>query len=397
MMCAYSTLQVAHHGPRDRQTNTLCLPDHERQPTTTTSTMDPLSVAASVAGLLQAGAKVIGFLSTAIDAPSTVRNVLAEVQALHGIFRQLDDFIVNFAQQSMTRKSRIAIDDLVVILTGCVCTFSELDGELKGVKTDYAYGTKHQLGAWDRVKWAAKDQDIAKILRNLQMHKTSLSLLLSVYTCSSTQQLQNDMAEMKQLMATVLQTNPDLSERMSAATSFVGVVAASSVRSRASVFSSASVRSFRRILGETRLYRNAARNSSSNSFKTIGTAESNWSQLTGVSLDQISNISVIFLPIYPLELNNGDMYEQRKSRDNLAQLLSITGEGLQRLQQSSSKMTTTVRHRLTPEMKRAAMLYNAARKGDNITVKMLVEKLGIDKESRNQRGYTALHCAAISD
>ncbi|KAI5850901.1 hypothetical protein BZA05DRAFT_453445, partial [Tricharina praecox] len=334
-------LQVAHHGPRDRQTNTLCLPDHERQPTITTSTMDPLSVAASVAGLLQAGAKVIGFLSTAIDAPSTVRNVLAEVQALHGIFRQLDDFIVNFAQQSMTRKSRIAIDDL--------------------------------------------------------MHKTSLSLLLSVYTCSSTQKLQNDMAELKQLMATVLQTNPDLSERMSAATSFVGVVAASSVRSRASVFSSASVRSFRRILGETRLYRNAARNSSSNSFKTIGTAESNWSQLTGVSLDQISNISVIFLPIYPLELNNGDMYEQRKSRDNLAQLLSITGEGLQRLQQSSSKMTTTVRHRLTPEMKRAAMLHNAAREGDNITVKMLVKKLGIDKESRNQRGYTALHCAAISD
>lgn len=80
------------------------------------------------------------------------------------------------------------------------------------------------------------------------------------------------------------------------------------------------------------MYRKTARNSSTNSFTTIPTTESKLSQLTGLSLAQISNISVIYLRIYSLELNNGPMYEQRKSSDNVAPLLSITVEGLQRLQ-----------------------------------------------------------------
>jgi len=142
--------------------------------------MDGISVATSVMGLLQVGAKVIGFLSSVADAPSTARNVLAEVQALHAIFRQLDDFIVDFTQQSMTRKSRIYVEDLVCTLTGCVCTFSELDKELESLKTDDSDGS--QFTAWNSMKWATKDQGLATILRNLQMHKTSLSLMLSVYT-----------------------------------------------------------------------------------------------------------------------------------------------------------------------------------------------------------------------
>ena len=148
------------------------------------SGMDALSVTASVAGLLQVAAKVISVLSSAVDASATARNVLAEVESLLGIFRQLDDFVVNFADQSMARKSRIYVDDLVVALTGCVCTFSELDRELEGLRMDDgAHGAlKNRFGAWRSVKWAVKDQDIAKILRNLQMHKTSLNLLLSIYT-----------------------------------------------------------------------------------------------------------------------------------------------------------------------------------------------------------------------
>ncbi|KAI5845937.1 hypothetical protein BZA05DRAFT_142611 [Tricharina praecox] len=109
--------------------------------------MDPLSVTASVAGLLQAAAKVIGFLSSAADAPSTVRNVLTEVQALNGIFHQLSDFINHFDEQSMAQKSKISVEHLVITLTGCVCTFSELDAELENLKTDEVTGPKSGLGA----------------------------------------------------------------------------------------------------------------------------------------------------------------------------------------------------------------------------------------------------------
>ncbi|KAF8241347.1 hypothetical protein K440DRAFT_478712, partial [Wilcoxina mikolae CBS 423.85] len=140
--------------------------------------MDCLSVAASVTGLPQVGANVISFLFSMADAPSTARTVLHKVHTLHAIFRQLDDFIVHFTKHSMARKSRIHVEDLVGTLTGCVCACFELDKVLECLNTDD--GDESRFTAWDSVKWAAKDQEIASILRNLQMHKTSLSLMLTV-------------------------------------------------------------------------------------------------------------------------------------------------------------------------------------------------------------------------
>ncbi|KAF8544534.1 ankyrin repeat-containing domain protein [Trichophaea hybrida] len=95
--------------------------------------VDGLSVAASVAGLTQLAAKVIGFVSTVADAPIIARNVHAEVRAFQAIFDQLQDFITNFSEGDETRKY---VDQLIATLTGCVCSFSELDKELESLKTE---------------------------------------------------------------------------------------------------------------------------------------------------------------------------------------------------------------------------------------------------------------------
>lgn len=143
--------------------------------------MDGLSVSSSVTGLLLAGERVIGFLSAMADAPSTARDVLAEVHALQAIFRQLDDFISSLDQQSTTRKSRIQLHDLVVTLTDCVETFSELDLELRRLGATGSRSTDGiALTAWERTKWAMKGNNIAKILRHLQMQKASLGLMYSI-------------------------------------------------------------------------------------------------------------------------------------------------------------------------------------------------------------------------
>ena len=141
--------------------------------------MDGISFASAITGLLQAGEKVIGFLCAMADAPSTARDVLTEVHALQAIFRQLHVLTSAPNRQSAARGSRIQLHDLVVTLTGCVKTFSELDVKLKelGAGTDGA-----ALTTFERAKWAVKDGDIAKILRNLQMHKASLGLMLSIYS-----------------------------------------------------------------------------------------------------------------------------------------------------------------------------------------------------------------------
>lgn len=143
--------------------------------------MEPISLVTVVPGLLKICAEFIAFISTAVDAPSTARDVVAEVQAMLGIFRLLNNFIVHFDEQSVDQKSRIRADDLLFVLTDCVCTFSKLDKVLGSLKTDVD-NPKSTFSAWDRLKWAAKDGDIAKILQRFQSQKTSLNTLLSVHT-----------------------------------------------------------------------------------------------------------------------------------------------------------------------------------------------------------------------
>ncbi|KAI5842789.1 hypothetical protein BZA05DRAFT_190640 [Tricharina praecox] len=97
--------------------------------------MESLTITAAVVGLLRVAPVIIRLLSGVTDAPSTVRNVLIEVSALHAIFLQLENFVVTFAEQNTDRKSRIYVEDLMVTLTGYVCAFSELDMELGGLGT----------------------------------------------------------------------------------------------------------------------------------------------------------------------------------------------------------------------------------------------------------------------
>ena len=142
--------------------------------------MEPISFAASIIGLIESGKKITGFISSMADAPQTAQNVHREVLTLQTIFRQLQGLVSDRGQQSISREERIYLDDLVATLTGCVCVFSELDGALEslGVQDD----TFHQnLTAWDKTKWAVKEESIEKSLRNLQMNKISLQWMLTIY------------------------------------------------------------------------------------------------------------------------------------------------------------------------------------------------------------------------
>jgi len=134
--------------------------------------MDPLSIAASVTGLVLFSAKVVGFLSEVRDAPTVAGDLLAEVQAMHLIFEQLRNFVHRFADHEKQCVSRIDIDGLVTILTGCVCTFSEIDGLLENCDRK-----RPQLSLWDRAKWATKTNDITRVVGKLQSYKSSLTLL----------------------------------------------------------------------------------------------------------------------------------------------------------------------------------------------------------------------------
>ena len=137
--------------------------------------MDGLPIASSVTGLLQASERVTGLLSPEADAHGTSRDVLTAVRALQAIFRRLDGVITPPNQQTTAQKSRIQLCDLVIALTDCVNTFSDLEAKLK----ELGAGTNGvTLTAWERVG----DGGVAAILRHLQVHEASLGLMLSIYS-----------------------------------------------------------------------------------------------------------------------------------------------------------------------------------------------------------------------
>jgi hypothetical protein len=140
--------------------------------------MDGISVAASICGLLQVGAKVVEFISTMTDAPSLARNIRRQTEDLVGIFGQTQEFLASSNQPgNENRKSMLYIKQIVATLTGCVCAFSELEKELESVKTTQTEG----LTLWDSVLWAQKDQAFRRLLKDLESHKSSLTLMLTIY------------------------------------------------------------------------------------------------------------------------------------------------------------------------------------------------------------------------
>ena len=126
----------------------------------------------------------------------------------------------------------------------------------------------------------------------------------------SQRQARSEAREYQQFMMNFLQSNPDISRRMlndnalSVASSSHSVSSTSTTHTLRSLCESLKLES---ILNSTRVYRMANKNTSTTTFKT---KYSSFSQLSGRSLSQISDMSVIRLPVYALELNNGGLYQR---------------------------------------------------------------------------------------
>ncbi|KAF8245177.1 hypothetical protein K440DRAFT_646545 [Wilcoxina mikolae CBS 423.85] len=282
--------------------------------------MDGISVAASVAGLLQVGAKIVGFISTMTDAPSLASNIRHQTEALIAIFGQMQEFLTNSNHPgNESRKSMPHVNQIVAALTGCVCAFSELEKELESLQRSREQ--TRGLTLWDSVLWTQKDQTFQRLLKDLEGHKSSLTLMLMIYNCNSQRQARKCMEELSELMKTILETNPDLAARMTTTYPRDDSSDASTIRSLVSAsprfMSFRSSFGFERALEQSRVYAKAWRNKSTTSFESLTTTESNWSQLTGLS--QTSCIAVVRLPISAPELYNSAPYVDHELRQEISE------------------------------------------------------------------------------
>jgi hypothetical protein len=140
--------------------------------------MDPLSVAASVVGLIAAATKMVPELynisRTIKDSPHTAQAAASEVNDITYVLKQLQVYIDGKMQASVQRLSLITVEHITATLTSCVMTYSELDAVLKSMNVDKG------MKGWDRALWFIKKDEVAALLVRLQSHKSSFSLMLNI-------------------------------------------------------------------------------------------------------------------------------------------------------------------------------------------------------------------------
>lgn len=142
--------------------------------------MDPLSVSASIAGLLTAAQQVSSVVGMILASKKTgsqeIKDIKITVDTLRSVLLQLQLLLLGRASVNPQRASLILLDQVVVTLTACVMTFSDLDGCVKGLFNDV------RLGFLDGMRWASKTAELTKYLRSLESHKSSLILMISILT-----------------------------------------------------------------------------------------------------------------------------------------------------------------------------------------------------------------------
>jgi hypothetical protein len=140
--------------------------------------MDPLSVLASVTGLLAAVGSVLSKLtaikSTLQDAPRFVDQILSEVGDLKTSLSAMHQLLGRLGSARQGRLALIQIDQLVATLTEAVRTFSDLEIKIA------SFAISPNLSLVERVKLAWNEDDIILVVERLRRYKLSLSLMLNI-------------------------------------------------------------------------------------------------------------------------------------------------------------------------------------------------------------------------
>jgi hypothetical protein len=142
--------------------------------------MDPLSVTASIFGILAVTAKVGGLLhgtiSTVKDAPRVLSALACEVQEVQAAFASLQILITSLSSKPSHRAALIQLDHLIITLTGSVLTLSELEKAIAPFVVPHGA----EIPLKTRLKWTRAEGDCTKIVERLQRHKASISLMLNI-------------------------------------------------------------------------------------------------------------------------------------------------------------------------------------------------------------------------
>ncbi|RFN55230.1 hypothetical protein FIE12Z_483 [Fusarium flagelliforme] len=299
---------------------------------------DPLSIAASIAGLIsitvEAGKFLSPYVSAAKETPQVAAHVFSEIQSTQVILQGLQSLTTNFASVKAQHAALIGVNQVVTILTDGVLLFSELQSELKSLPAKDEADEK--IPIWARLQWARKEGSLNALILRLQSFKSSMTLVLMILKSDSDRSAAEHQEQLTNNVKVLLETNHSLSHRlMSLEDAFETRTIATQRRSilsfsgrpssqlqeqepaapnltqssfSTSTDNSLSKSDFEDDLESSRVYRRAQRDTMDFSFRSSIARSNAWSILSSLSLGDISVISVIGLPVFPEDITNAHHY-----------------------------------------------------------------------------------------
>lgn len=321
--------------------------------------MDPLSVIASLTGILGAAFKISKAASALIsgwkDAPSSLHSIVSEMAALSACLAQLRPFLSKREIAPKSRMAAISVEQIVVIASSCVLSVSELQKTLDSLEPEKPLSKRVKL------RWSSYEKKINMLRSRVQASTSSLNLVLTVLTCFTAEESHLSVCRLERMFSKVLEKDPDLAHRMSNIDSDVDSShhAPSNDRITLDISETAEL-TIRRgsftisknpsldspvtppfgldyavecSLASSFVYLRADRRMLTSVLSSNSSAGSGcgWSFLSGISLAQVSNSSVLSLPISWHRLWRPEQYKPMKEAEVTSYINAIRDTDRQRI------------------------------------------------------------------
>ena len=144
--------------------------------------MEPLSVSASIIGILGMAAKITETLGEFVikeaTAASSALRMIAELSDLRVCLAHLHPLIQGMKDAPASRVAEISVDDIVIITTSCVTALDDLDRSLNPYKLPLP------LSIARRIRWVREERKMQQLVSRLQLSKRSLNLILTILNWS---------------------------------------------------------------------------------------------------------------------------------------------------------------------------------------------------------------------
>lgn len=372
--------------------------------------MDPLSVAASVTGLMMAGTQITALLQRLLDAPSIAQAVEVEISHFVAVLSQLQPFVTGVSSAHQSRTSMVDVQQIQLILTGSVFTISEL----QAVVGTICQGSAGGIGFRDRVKWLWAESNITQLLQRLRDHKSSLTLILTLLTwytrvipslfigtdfsySQSTSEAAYNMSQLHVLIDHFIQNNTQLFNRVQDLEN--SHVPGPPSAAHMSIPSSNPHRpGFEQVLLQSHLY-NQAQNWPNSVEQHRLAPSGNWSVRSGLSLSQVPNISGLRLAVSPAELSNPQCYTTTPSHGPVSQAFEGMRVNVSTRRSVVDGLTDTVRDNtaiVARDVPHFTDLHERSLYGRQGRAWQLLES-GADKEAVYPGAYPTMQMSASPD